>query len=69
MSLTLALNNALSGLRVNQQSLAVLAQNIANANTEGYTRKVVDQSSVVIDGVGSGVRVDDISRKVDQFLS
>ena len=38
MSLELAINNALSGLNVNQRALSVVSQNIANATTEGYTR-------------------------------
>ena len=68
MSLALALNNALSGLNVNQRALAVLSNNIANANTAGYSRQVVDQSAQILDGVGSGVRIDDISRKIDKYL-
>jgi flagellar hook-associated protein FlgK len=68
MSLTLALNNAISGLNVNQRALATVSQNIANANTVGYTRKTVDQSSQVLGGNGAGVRIEDISRKVDEFL-
>lgn len=68
MSLQLALNNALSGLNVNQRSLAVLSHNIANANTPGYSRQVLDQSALLLDGQGSGVRIDDITRKVDKYL-
>lgn len=68
MSLALALNNALSGLNVNQRALATLSQNISNANTPGYSRQVVDLSSQYLDGVGAGVRVEDITRKVDIYL-
>lgn len=68
MSLTLSLNNALSGLKTNQRSLSVLSHNIANANTDGYSRQIVDQSAIYIAGVGSGVRVDDVIRKVDKYL-
>ncbi len=71
MSLELAINNALSGLNVNQAALSVVSQNIANANTEGYSRKTLDQSDVNIPGVkqaGAGVRIDDIVRKVDSYL-
>lgn len=68
MSLTLALNNALSGLKVNQAALAVISNNIANANTAGYSRQIVDQSAQVLAGVGAGVKIDDISRKVDKYL-
>ncbi len=68
MSLSLALNNALSGLNVNRQSLAVLSQNIANANNPNYTRKTIDQSAVSIDGNGAGVSIEAVSRKVDTYL-
>lgn len=68
MSLTLALNNALSGLNVNQKSLSVLSQNIANANTAGYSRQIVDQQPVYIDGNGSGVSIEDVTRRVDAYL-
>ena len=68
MSLALALNNSLSGLNINRQSLAVLSQNIANANTAGYSRKIVEQESLYLDGNGAGVSIKDVSRKVDEYL-
>lgn len=63
-----ALTNALSGLKTSQRALGVISDNIANANTEGYVRKVVDQSSVVLDGRGAGVEIGRISRVVDEYL-
>lgn len=68
MSLTLALNNALTGLQVNQRTMALISNNIANANTEGYSRQVVNLESVTYDGIGGGVRIADITRKVDEYL-
>lgn len=68
MSLSLALNNSLSGLNINRQSLAVLSQNIANANTQGYSRKIVEQESLYLDGNGAGVSIKDVTRKVDTYL-
>ncbi|MEZ5691686.1 MAG: flagellar hook-associated protein FlgK [Rickettsiales bacterium] len=68
MSLALALNNSLTGLNINRQSLAVLSQNISNANTEGYSRKIVNQESIYLDGQGAGVRIEDVVRKVDDYL-
>lgn len=68
MSLSLSLNNALSGLKANQQAISVLSHNISNANTDGYSRQIVDQSALYLEGVGSGVRVDDVIRKVDKYL-
>jgi flagellar hook-associated protein 1 FlgK len=68
MSLSLALNNALSGLKVNQESISVLSQNIANVNTAGYSRQVLNQSAVSVGNVGEGVTIDSITRKVDAYL-
>ncbi len=64
MSLT-ALNSALSGLRVSQQQLNIISENVANADTEGYTRKIVPQSTFAADGVSYGVRSESIIRQVD----
>ncbi len=69
MSLQLALSTALTGLNVNQQALQALSQNIANVNTKGYSRKLINQSTQVIAGVGVGVRIDDLTRKVDLYLA
>jgi flagellar hook-associated protein FlgK len=68
MTLSLALTNALSGLNINQQSLSILSQNIANANTQGYVRKTINQTAVYIDGRGAGVAIEDVGRKVDEYL-
>jgi flagellar hook-associated protein FlgK len=68
MSLSLALNNALTGLNVNQKALSVTSQNIANANTEGYSRQIIQQSAQYIGSVGVGVRIEDIVRNVDKYL-
>ena len=66
--ITQALRTAQSGLLVNQQTLNVVANNIANVNTEGYSRKIVRNESQVIAGVGAGVSISDISRQVDEGL-
>jgi flagellar hook-associated protein 1 len=69
MSLTLALNNALSGLNVSQTAMGVLSNNIANANTEGYSRQVAVLSPQVTGSQGAGVRVEEIVRKIDEYLN
>lgn len=69
MSLSLALNNAISGLNAGQAGLAVASQNVANANTEGYAKKVSNQSPQVINGVPNGVAVDVITRLTNDFLN
>ncbi|NKB43405.1 MAG: flagellar hook-associated protein FlgK [Alphaproteobacteria bacterium] len=68
MSLTLALNTAISGLNTAQAGLGTISHNIANVNTEGYTRKILDPSSRVLAGTGAGVLVGDIRNSVDQNL-
>ena len=55
MSLTATLANALSGLKVAQRALSVTANNVANANTQGYSRKVLSQEAVIIGSRGAGV--------------
>ena len=69
-SLTTALQTAISGLQYNQTALRVASNNIANANTEGYSRKIIAPESRRIIGVeaGAGVQVASITRQVDTYL-
>ena len=69
MSLSATLANALSGLNVAQQALSVTANNVANANTPGYSRKILNQETVVVGDRGAGVRSTDIARITDAFLT
>lgn len=66
----MALNSALSGLRVAQQQLNLISNNVSNATTPGYTRKVLPQSSQVLNSTGEviGVRTDMMFRRVDLDL-
>src|SRR5882672_7714004 len=68
MSLTLALNSAVTGLSTAQAGLDVVSANIANVNTEGYTRKIFNQESLVLAGQGAGVQLGNITRNVDENL-
>lgn len=68
MSIQLALQAALSGLRASQQQAAVLSNNVANATTPGYVRKTAELSSVITAGQGLGVQVTAIGRSVDELL-
>lgn len=65
-----ALNAALSGLRVAQQQLNVISNNVSNVNTPGYTRKLLPQSTQVINATGQiiGVQAETIIRNVDLNL-
>ncbi|HEX8570568.1 MAG TPA: flagellar hook-associated protein FlgK [Caulobacteraceae bacterium] len=68
MSLTSIFNIATSGMRVAQTGLRTTSDNISNVNTEGFTRRVVDQQAIVIDGAGAGVEVARIRRAADIYL-
>ena len=68
MSITSMLATAASGLRVAQTGLRVVSDNVANVNTPGYVRKIMDQTSVAQDGVGQGVDVARIRLAADRFL-
>lgn len=78
MSTFSGIGTALSALIAQRTALDVAGQNIANANTAGYTRQRADLTAIgaaqvpsmfaVSNGVGSGVRVSGISRAADAFL-
>ena len=68
MGLTLGLNTALSGLLTSQKGLDVISQNVVNVNTAGYTRKVMNQEAVVLNGAGAGVQQATVTRAVDDGL-
>jgi len=65
VTLEVTLANAISGLQTSQISLQTISNNIANVNTEGYSRKIIDQTSRVIDGTGYGVEIARIKREID----
>ena len=68
MSITSAMNAALSGLSASARQAEVLSSNVANASTPGYARRSVQLSSVSLGGSGQGVRVTGILRHSDLFL-
>lgn len=78
MSTFSGLNTAYRGLVAARQGLDIVGQNIANANTEGYTRQRVTTSSVAASNLagmfssgvrpGEGVSVDGIARLGSEYL-
>ena len=68
MSLNVTLSTALTALQTNQASLQLVSNNVANATTEGYTRKTAERSSQVLAGFGAGVEIGQIKRVVDESL-
>ncbi|MEM8657382.1 MAG: flagellar basal body protein, partial [Pseudomonadota bacterium] len=57
MSLSSALSNAASGLNANSKQADLIANNIANAQTPGYTRRAAELGAVALGGQGDGVRI------------
>lgn len=72
------LQSALSGLMAHRRAIEVIGQNITNANTEGYTRRLINlQPAGTASGAalfarptnyGSGVDVASVTRVRDEFL-
>ena len=68
MSIDAALLIARTGLLHTQRALSNAAENVANANTEGYTRKRIAAEAITANGQGSGVRTLGPTREVDTAL-
>lgn len=68
MSLSQALSTSTAGLRTAQAALSLIASNVANAETPGYVRKTLVQSTVSAGANGVSVRVTAIQRELDQYL-
>lgn len=64
-----SLNSALSGLSIAQRQIDVISNNVSNSGTEGYTRKILPQSTQAIAGKSVGVLAGTITRNVDLNLS
>ncbi|HTO40999.1 MAG TPA: flagellar hook-associated protein FlgK [Rhizomicrobium sp.] len=69
MSLNGIMSSALSALQTNTAALRVVSNNVANINTEGYARRVVNQQVMTTAGQIQGVGIADIQRMADQFLT
>lgn len=68
MSLSSIRSIATSSMAATQMQTALTSANIANADTEGYTRKVATQTAVVTGTVGAGVSVTAVTSTVDKYL-
>ncbi|MDG6102045.1 flagellar hook-associated protein FlgK [Dactylosporangium aurantiacum] len=79
MSTFSGLNSALSALYAQRRALDITGQNIANVNTEGYSRQRVELSPVenvteparysLSSGVGDGVRITGVTRLHNEFMT
>lgn len=66
MSISASLSNALSGLTMNSRAAEIVSNNIANAMTPGYGRRILETSAR--QAVIGGVQVDGITRVGDPRL-
>lgn len=69
-----ALNSARTSLEVNQKGIEITGNNIANVNTEGYSRQKAELApypAMNFGGffVGQGVKVQDVRREHDVFIT
>ena len=69
------LNNATKGLNVQQSALQTTSHNLANSNTEGYSRQKVNMvadNPYNLSGIGqlgTGVRISSVDRIVDPYVN
>src|SRR4051795_7659514 len=78
MSSFSGLQTALSALYAQRRALELAGHNVANANTDGYSRQAVNMQSIGApaapafwskwEGDGAGVKVADVTRFRDSFL-
>ena len=68
MGLTQTLSTSLSGLNATQANIAVVAGNVANANTPGYVKETATQIAVTAGEAGNSVRITSINRVLDTFV-
>src|SRR5579863_3161882 len=69
MGLSQALSSALAGVNTTQQSLSVIAGNVANANTPGYVEEQATQVALATSGQpGAGVEITGINRDLNTLL-
>ncbi len=74
MPLSGAMNSGLTGLFSRQKAIEVTGNNIANVNTPGYSRQLLDLTpapALKVNGhmIGQGVDVLDVKREHDAFLT
>ena len=68
MSLSGIMSSALSALQTNTEALRVTSNNIANLNTTGYARRVVNEQTQSYGGQLGGVDIATVERVIDQYL-
>lgn len=70
MTLNSALSAATMGLAINQRGLEIASHNIANVNTAGYSKRILNQESAgALVEQARGVNTSSIERLANDFLS
>src|ERR1700722_1891222 len=68
MSLDIGLQDAMTGLRATQAQIQVISSNIANAQTPGYQRETLAETSIVSPTGGAGVNIGITQNVSDSLL-
>lgn len=68
MTLMSALSNAVSGLRSTQAGIALVSQNVANADSAGYTKRRLQPVEQVAGDRSAGVRTGEVQRVLDRVV-
>lgn len=63
------MSSALSALQTNTEALRVTSNNIANMNTQGYARRVVNEGTLSAGSLLGGVDINSVQRIIDKYLS
>lgn len=69
LNLSSAQYTALNSMQATQYNTSVVSSNVANADTEGYTRKVTSQATSVSDGIATSVSITSVERYADEMLA
>lgn len=69
MSVGSILQNALSALQTNQAALNTTSTNIANLNSPGYKRRIVELQPQVVGSTEGGVEIADVRRATASYLA
>jgi flagellar hook-associated protein 1 len=69
MGLTVALQDAMTGLRATQTQIQIISANIANAQTPGYSEESVSQTPIRLPTGAAGVQTGIVQRASDQLLT
>jgi flagellar hook-associated protein 1 FlgK len=68
LSLNGVLSSGVSSILTNSAALRVTAENIANVNTPGYVRRVVNMETLAPGGQLAGVALSDVQRVINNYL-